>query len=484
MGISKLVHRGKASTSLQMRIAKAIREGRQAKAKSLQWLLTHSFNAKLSAVKRVTENRGCKTAGVDDVLLQTPKRKMQAAQSLRRRGYKAQPLKRIYIPKKNGKLRPLGIPTIMDRAMQALYLLVLEPIAETTADKNSYGFRPKRSTADAIEQCFCVLRAGNRAQWILEGDIKACFDRINHEWLIQHIPMDKAILKQWLAAGYIEKQVLLPTEEGTPQGGIISPTLANMVLDGLEETVYTAVTPRYLNKAYVARYADDFVVMAESKELLELKVKPAIEDFLKERGLELSPEKTKITHVDVGFDFLGFNVRRYGGKLLIKPAKTNIKAVLQEVREVIKTNIASTSVELIRQLNPKIKGWAHYYKHVVAKRIFSDIDNSVYLALDWWMHRRHPNKNSAWRQKKYFRSEGLRNWVFSAKFRNKLGQLINFDLFKMKYLPIKRHVKVKMEATPYDPAYTEYFEKRERLKRYSSSVHWVHVRTCHLVGIR
>lgn len=201
----------------------------------------------------------------------------------------------------------------------------------------------------------------------------------------------------------------------------------------------------------MVRYADDFVVMAESKVLLEEKVKPAIETFLKARGLELSSEKTRISHIDAGFDFLGFNVRRYGGKLLIKPAKANIVAFLREMREIIRMNLSSSTAELLRQLNTKIKGWAHYYKHVVAKRIFANIDNSIYLALNSWINRRHSNKKSrTWRRKKYFRSEGHRDWIFSTKIRNKLGELMNFDLFKMKYLPIKRHVKIKRGATPYD----------------------------------
>lgn len=203
---------------LQMRIAKAVQKGRHNKVKALQWLLTHSFHAKLLATKRVTQNRGARTAGVDGKVCRTDKQKMQLARSLHRRGYKAQPLRRIYIPKKMNvaERRPLSIPTILDRAMQALYLLALEPIAEITADPNSYGFRPQRCTVDGIEQCFRVLSHKTSAQYILEGDIRQCFDRLDHAWLQTHIPMDKKILREWLSAGYMEKQSLYPTKEGTP----------------------------------------------------------------------------------------------------------------------------------------------------------------------------------------------------------------------------------------------------------------------------
>ncbi|EBM2193524.1 group II intron reverse transcriptase/maturase, partial [Salmonella enterica] len=220
---------------LQARIVKATREGKYGKVKSLQWLLTHSFSGKTLAVRRVTENRGRKTAGVDGIRWSTPQSKSQAILSLKRYGYRPQPLKRVYIPKSNGKLRPLGIPTMKDRAMQALYLLALEPVSETTADQRSFGFRSGRSTADAIEQCFKVLARRIAPKWILEGDIKGCFDNISHDWLLRHIPTDSMILKKWLAAGYMEKRQLFPTDAGTPQGGIISPTLANLVLDGLED---------------------------------------------------------------------------------------------------------------------------------------------------------------------------------------------------------------------------------------------------------
>src|SRR6266849_3415300 len=297
---------------LQTRIVKATQAGRHNKAKALQWLLTHSFSGKALAVKRVTENKGKNTPGVDKVTWKTPRAKTNAMASLKRRGYSPLPLRRVLIPKKNGKTRPLGIPVMKCRAMQALYLLALDPVAETLADPNSYGFRPGRSTADAIEECFGMLAKRASPQWILEGDIKGCFDAISHGWLLSHIPLEKVTLRKWLKAGYMEGRVLHPTEEGTPQGGIISPVLANMTLDGLEALLRktflhnTKREGRYYNaQVNLIRYADDFVITGRSKELLEEEVKPLVEQFMRERGLELSPEKTVITHIEEGFDFLG-----------------------------------------------------------------------------------------------------------------------------------------------------------------------------------
>src|ERR1035437_2227292 len=218
-------------TRLQARIVKASREGRWGKVRCLQRLLTCSFSGKALAVKRVTENKGKRTSGVDQVLWSTPQSKLKAIASLQRRGYRPLPLRRVYIPKSNGKLRPLSIPAMKDRAMQALYLMALLPVAETTADPNSYGFLPKRSTADAIEQCFTVLARKIGPQWVLEGDIRGCFNNISHAWMLTHIPTDKEVLKKWLKAGFMENRTLFPTEAGTPQGGIISPTLANLTLD-------------------------------------------------------------------------------------------------------------------------------------------------------------------------------------------------------------------------------------------------------------
>ena len=276
---------GQRVKKLQMRIAKAVRERRYRLAKSLQWLLTHSFYAKLFAVRRVVTNKGRCTPGVDGKIWNTPKKKMRAVELLTRRGYKPLPLRRVYIRKKNGTRRPLSIPTMRDRAMQALYALALAPVAETTGDLNSYGFREYRSCADAIEQCFVCLGRRNSARWVLEADIKACFDSINHEWMQHNILMDRKMLHAWLKAGYVEKGRLYPTKEGTPQGGVISPVLANMTLDGLE-AVIVSVVPRG-SKVNVIRYADDFVVTGATKEMLRGKVMPAIQAFLTQRGLQL-----------------------------------------------------------------------------------------------------------------------------------------------------------------------------------------------------
>jgi RNA-directed DNA polymerase len=450
---------------LQMRIAKATRERRWGKVKALQWLLTHSFSAKLLAVRRVTRNSGRNTAGVDGTVWKTANQKLRAARSLQRRGYRPQPLRRIYIPKKNGKLRPLGIPAMSDRAQQALHLLGLEPVAETLADPNAYGFRPKRSTADAIGQCFTVLCKKQSAQWILEGDIKACFDRISHSWLLNHISMDKSILGKWLAAGYMEEGVVYPTEVGTPQGGIASPVLANMALDGLEEVARRAASSR--QKVHVVKYADDFIITGASKEVLEVEVKPAVVAFLKERGLELSEEKTQITHIDDGFDFLGFNVRKYAGKLLIKPAKPAVKRFLDNIRELINANIAATTEQLIRQLNSKLRGWANYYRHVVSKKTFAYVDNQVFLALIAWIDRRHPNKSAQWKRQRYFRRSGQRQWVLFALIRDAQGLATCLDLFLTAYVPITRHVKIQANATPYDPAFTDYFTQRTNARQVS-----------------
>lgn len=448
---------------LQLRIAKAIKEERYNKAKALQWLLTHSFSAKLLAIKRVTQNTGKRTPGVDGIVWKTEKQKIDAAYNLRGKGYKALPLRRIYIPKKNGKLRPLGIPTMADRAQQAIHLIGLMPIAEIQADENSYGFRPKRSTHDAIEQCFNLLSKKSSHQWVLEGDIKACFDRICHNWLQENVMMDKNVLKQWLKAGFIEKDVFYNTEEGTPQGGIASPTLANIALDGLEKLVQSLAEKG--ERIHFVRYADDFICTAKSRETLETKVQPAIIEFLKERGLELSLEKTKITHINDGFDFLGFNIRKYKEKLLIKPSDASVKKFTEGLRETIQKLGNFSTDKLIACLNSKIRGWTNYYRSCVAKKIFTDMDNAIFNSIWKMLKRKHSNKNISWIRDKYFTKLGTRTWCFFCKVKTKTGVKI-YTLINAVRTKIRRHIKIRGKATPFDSDFADYFiERNGRLAR-------------------
>lgn len=446
---------------MQVRIAKACREGEWRRVKALQRMLTRSKSARYLAVRRVTENQGKRTAGVDRVLWDTPDAKWKAAQGLKQRGYQPRPLRRVFIPKTNGKERPLGIPTMTDRAMQALYLLALAPIAETTGDPNSYGFRIERSTADAMGQLFISLSKKASAQWVLEADILGCFDHINHDWLIANVPTDKAVLRKWLKAGVVHKGQLQATDAGTPQGGIISPTLANMVLDGLESQLkqHLGVTRAKKLKVNVVRYADDFVITGDSPELLESEVKPWVEQFLAVRGLRLSPEKTQIVHIDQGFDFLGWSFRKYQGKLLIKPSKKNVKAFYRKVKEVIDTHKTVRQEDLIRLLNPMLRGWALYHQPVVAKQAYSRMDYRVFLKLWRWAKRRHPNKSLEWIRKKYYQTQSEQNWVFATTLMDESGAKRDVGLYSLASTPIERHKKVSGEYNPFDPSMEEMGEK-------------------------
>jgi RNA-directed DNA polymerase len=453
---------------LQIRIAKATQDRDWRRVKALQRFLVRSFSGRCLAVRRVSENAGKQTPGVDKETWSTPESKWHAIQRLDSRGYRPLPLRRVYIPKSNGKMRPLGIPAMRDRAMQTLHLLALEPVAETFADKNSYGFRRARCTADAIAQLFILLARKGAAQWILEGDIKGCFDHIGHEWLEKHVPMDKSILHKWLKAGYMEARQLFPTEAGTPQGGPISPTLANVALDGLEDELKARFGPtdrmHRKNRVALCRYADDFVITGSSKELLENEVKPLVEKFLAERGLQLSQEKTRITHIDEGFDFLGQNVRKYDGKLLIKPSSRNVQAFLDKVREIIKGHAQAKQENLIRLLNPVIRGWANYHRHIVASKTFVRVDFAIWRALWQWARRRHSRKGARWVLKHYFKTFGAENGVFSATVRKPQGKVVTMRLFKASHLPIVRHIKVRWDVNPFDPACDEYYEQRKRAR--------------------
>jgi RNA-directed DNA polymerase len=445
---------------LQMRIAKAVREEKWNKVKSLQWTLTHSFSAKLLAVKRVTFNRGARTPGVDGQVWNTPAKKMKGALSLNRKGYKALPLRRVDIPKSPGKTRPLGIPTMRDRAMQALHLLSLEPIAETTADPNSYGFRPYRACRDAIGQCFIALARSYSPKWVLDADIKACFDWINHDWLLQNIPMDKMVLTQWLKCGYFHNKRLFPTKAGTPQGGIISPTLANMTLDGLEEVIKKSCPRR--RKVNFIRYADDFIVTADSRELIGENIIPAINRFLAERGLKLSEEKTRIVRIEEGFDFLGQHLRKYGNKLITTPSKKNMKDFLDKVHEIIRKANGWKCADLIKTLNPIIRGWCYYHRCVQSSKAFAYTTNIILNALLRWATRRNRKRSYKWIKRKYFEKSATA-WVFACFIKLKDGMVKLLELIKPTQVQLVRYYKIKGAANPYDPQYFDYFAMRNRL---------------------
>lgn len=467
---------------MQIRIAKATREGKWRKVKALQRMLTRTLSAKLLAVKRVTENQGKRTAGVDGELWESPERKWAAVGRMNQRGYRPLPLRRIYIPKANGKKRPLGIPTMRDRAMQALYLLALEPVSESTSDPNSYGFRNNRSTADAMSQLFVSLSSKVSAQWILEADIKGCFDHISHEWLIRNVPMDRMVLRKWLKSGLIYQGQFQETEAGTPQGGIISPTLANVTLNGLEAglnsylaTKFGIVKAKKL-KVNLVRYADDFVITGISKETLENEVRPWVESFLAVRGLQLSREKTHIVHIDQGFDFLGWNFRKYQGKLLIKPSKKNAQAFYRKVKEVISKHKTVRQEELIRMLNPILRGWAQYHNPVVAKATYSRMDYLIFKVIWRWSKRRHPNKNAGWVKEKYFHAIGERNWVFAVPVVNEEGGIELKELYQLSGTLIKRHKKIKGAYNPFDSEwemYGESLQQERMLQNMSHRTKWI-----------
>jgi len=343
--------------------------------------------------------------------------------------------------------------------MQALYAMALEPIAETLGDRRSFGFRKFRSPHDACEYAFLYLCRKNSPVWVLEGDIKGCFDNISHQWLLDNILLDKTILRQFLKAGYIFERQLFPTDAGTPQGGIISPILANMTLDGIEKMlvdkykikngkINREVSAKY--KVFFLRYADDFIVTANTEEIAK-EVKELIKDFLKERGLELSEEKTLITHIDNGFDFLGWNFRKYKGKLLVKPAKKSIDKITENISDTIKRGKAWKQEDLIKTLNPKITGWANYHRSVVSSEIFHTLDSRIWGMLWHWAKRRHPENPKRWIADKYWHSIGKRKWVFSEGTE---------QLNLLSDTKIVRHVKLKLDMNPHLDK--DYFDSRTR----------------------
>lgn len=449
---------------LQGHIYRAAAAGEYAKMKNLQRLLVRATATKLKAIRQVTqENGGKHTPGVDGVVCDTPKGRLDLLKSgLSLKGYQPKPVRRVYIPKSNGKLRPLGIPTVKDRIMQAIVKYAMEPEWESRFEPNSYGFRPGRSCQDAIEAIHLTLSPKGASHWILDADISGCFDNIDHEALLARTSVFRTVIRRWLKAGTVELGRLSNTEAGTPQGGIASPLLANIALDGLEYQfgalsrtgVHLSPAKRQgINRGIsLIRYADDFVVCAPSREVLETYVVPRVVTFLAERGLKLNEMKTRIVHIDEGFNFLGFEIRRRRGVLLTMPQKEKVLSHLADIRDYLRQHKQTPQEAVIKALAPVIRGWSSYYRHSASSRTFSYASHRVWQMLWSWAKRRHPNKSRRWVKRRYFLDDGY--WTFGTRA---------MQLCRHNATPITRHAKVIGTYSPMNPDLALYWATRKRM---------------------
>jgi RNA-directed DNA polymerase len=460
---------------LRRRIFTATREGDLKRVRNLQKLMLRSRSNALLSVRRVAEvNAGRKTAGIDGQTALLASQRAELADWVQRRsaGWSAQPVKRVYIPKAGGKRRPLGIPVMQDRALQAVVLNALEPEWEARFEPKSYGFRPGRGCHDAIEAIFTAVAGRNpHRRWVLDADLASAFDRIDHQRLLQALGTFPARdrIARWLQAGVVEREQFTPTQEGTPQGGVISPLLLNVALHGLEAAAgvrYFSEKVKHSGKTVagspiVVRYADDLVALCHSAEQAQ-QVKDDLARWLAPRGLAFNEDKTRVVGLDEGFDFLGFNVRRYrNGKLLIKPSKAAVQRLRSRLAAEVKALHGANAEAVITALNPVIRGWAAYYRTVVSKEIFSALDHYVWVLTYRWARRAHPNKGKRWVTARYFAAfhpSRKDRWVFGDHDSGRY-------LVKFSWTPIVRHTLVKGSASIDDPALADYWARRRRRDR-------------------